>query len=280
MALTSTENGFVIAKDKIAHPPRPTKQETVEKHRVLSLDEAILFLDTAKRQWYEAQKRYEFKKMMIYGIYFTALFQAMRQGELLGLKWENVDFEKRTIKVREQLLEAGYNPLFGDPKTQGSFRTIRMARVVAGLLKEIKTYQDLHREESQKNKKKWQEYGLVFTQDDGRPFCGHSISQRHLKNTLDLAGIEEIRFQDLRATTATLLRELGEDTWTIASICGHAAEEVTQDHYIHKNVSHQDKAIEGMEKMFAERIAHLKKNPKEIQKIMSQTKPTKKALNK
>jgi integrase len=246
------------AKDKLARPPIPTKRETMEKHRILSLDEAIVFLYTAKRQWYTAAKRYEFKKMMIYGIFFMALFQAMRQGELLGLKWENVDIENRTIEVREQLLASGKKPRFGDPKTPGSFRTIRMARVVAELLQEIKKYQDIVKEANQEI---WENYNLVFTQDDGRPFCGHSITKRHLKNTLNLAGIAEIRFQDLRATTATLLRELGEDTWTIASICGHAAEEVTQDHYIHKNVSHQDRAIAGMEKMFAERIAILKVNP-------------------
>ena len=237
------------AKDKLARPPLPTKKEILEKHNVLNIDEAVSLLGAAKSEWHTAIKRFEFTRMMVYGCISMAFFQSMRQGEILGLSLSELDFEKRTIKVSEQLISGGNNIEFGDPKTEGSYRVIRMTKIMFEILTEIKKFQDIAKAEA---KILWKDYNLVFTQPDGRPLYAHSLSQNHFKKLLKKAGIEKkVRFQDLRGSTATLLYELGEDPWVVASICGHTTTQTAKDYYVHNKVQNQDNAMNRLEMLFA-----------------------------
>jgi integrase len=70
--------------------------------------------------------------------------------------------------------------------------------------------------------------------------------------------LTNIRFHDLRATSATLLYDFGENPWTIASICGHADPQVGQDHYIHKKIEQQDQAMDKIDESFQKKIEERK----------------------
>jgi integrase len=227
------------AKNKVARPIRATKRETKAKHSVFTLEQAIIFLDTAKRQWLTAPGAKEYNRLAIYACYYTALLQAMRQSELLGLRWSDLDLDKRVIDIRQQLAVGGPNPKFDTLKTETSYRQIRMAQSVADLLRQLQHYQDLEKEKAQKNLA-WHYYDLVFCQDNGLPLYPQTLTRHHLKETIRLANeaaetdvdkLPVIRFQDLRGSTASLLYEMGEDPWTIASILGHATPQTGQDGY-------------------------------------------------
>jgi integrase len=250
------------AKNKTARPPRTTKAEMKAKHNYYNVDQAVRLLLTAKRQWYEAQKWNEFTRMNIYVIYFIALIQSMREGEICGLQWADCDFDNRVIDIKGQLITPGMDPVFGPPKTEESTRKIRMAKSIADLLQEVKKYQDMAKKEAQKAKKPWHDYNLVFCQNDGRPVNPENLTKKHLKKTIALANqdakpdemLSVIRFHDLRGSSATLLYELGEDPWTIASILGHVDPQIADDHYIHQKLKRQDSAITAIDQLFSDKL--------------------------
>lgn len=142
------------AMSKTARPPRATKRETKAKHQIFNLDQAVRFLETARQQWQEAPAWNKFKRMTIYAIYYTALYQAMRQGEPLGLRWSDLNFDDLIINVRGQLVKAGSNPKFDTPKTEASTRVIRMTKSVSELLQELKICQDVVKAQAEEVKEK------------------------------------------------------------------------------------------------------------------------------
>lgn len=94
----------------------------------------------------------------------------------------------------------------------------------------------------------------MFTQSNGRPLYPNSLTRWHLRTVLKKAELPIIRYHDLRGSAATLLYELGEDGWTIASICGHAAAQTAHEHYIHKQVKHQDGAMSKIDFLLKEKM--------------------------
>jgi integrase len=264
------------AKDKAARPPRATKREILNKHKVLDIDEAAHFLVITKKIFLEAPEYDKYKRFVLYAIYQTALLQALRQGELLGLKIEDLNFNDKIIRVKEQLNNDNddedasdnkankkkketnkKNKDRKDLKTESSYREIRMTQMVAEILQELFQYREIAKK---KAGDKWKEHSFVFTLDDGRPLCAKSLTRWHLKRDLEAANLPMIRFHDLRGSSASLLAELGEDPWTIANICGHSAPQVAQDHYIHNRVSRQDNAMQKLDQIFREKLEKTAEN--------------------
>lgn len=234
------------AKLKAAKPPKTTKRELLKKHRVWDLDEAVSFLEFTLAKWLKAKAYEEFKRLTLYAIYLTALLQGMRRGEILGLTWDRVDFKNMIIKVEEQISD----DTTGDVKTDSSYRHVRMTSLVADVLKEVQYYQGLAIEKA--GEEFWENKNLVFT-FNGKSIDGRSLNRWYFKRDIREANVAMIRFQDLRGSTATLLYELGEGD-KVQSILGHASKIVADEHYIHKQVQHQDRAMAKLDRAFRKKI--------------------------
>jgi integrase len=170
--------------------PRPVKKEM----KPLSPDQARTLLESARGERLEA-------------LYALALTTGMRQGELLGLKWEDVDIEAGILQVQRTLSTAtGGGFSFNPPKTAKGRRSIRIpALALASLRKHRKS----QLEERMRLAELWKDNDLVFTTGVGTPISRADLITRSFKPLLRRAGLPDIRFHDLRHTCATLLLSRG-----------------------------------------------------------------------
>lgn len=147
----------------------------------------------------------------------TAVFTGMRQGELLGLQWGDVDWNSRQIHVRR----AWKDGEFTQPKTRNSQRRVDVPDF---LLHELK---------------KWRlrcpkgELDLMFPNGAGNPETHANVLQRGFYPALRRAGLRKIRFHDLRHTFASLLLANGEDVVRVSRLLGHASPHITLAVYSH-----------------------------------------------
>ncbi len=159
-----------------------------------------------------------------HALYTTALGMQMRQGELLGLQWSEVDFTAASIRVEATLIEqAGRIIGRASVKTASGNRTIAMPPVVVSALR-------AHRVrllEAGLSGSPW-----VFPNENGGPFLKSNVS-RYLKAALTKAGLPKCRFHDLRHAGATLLIAAGVDVKTVQHRLGHASAVTTLDVYAH-----------------------------------------------
>ncbi len=153
-----------------------------------------------------------------YKMLFTlAAFTGMRQGELLGLKWEDILWEEKQVHVQRTFTKGQ----FFATKTKGSHRKIDLAPTVMTDLKKWKLA-------AGKNK-----LGLVFANEAGQPMNYSNMMNRHFLPGLKAAKVPTIRFHDLRHTYASLMIEQGENLKYIQSQLGHANPTITLNVYAH-----------------------------------------------
>ena len=164
-------------------------------------------------------------------LYKIALFTGLREGELLGLMWDCVDFDKGTILVNKQLHRSqkkGEGYYFAPPKNNKS-RTIRPAPYVMTLLRQQKLVQTQMRLAAGPA---WQESGLVFTNEFGRYISLRAVFDC-FKRTVRKVGLPNLRIHDLRHTYAVNSIRAGDDIKTVQSNLGHATAAFTLDVYGH-----------------------------------------------
>jgi integrase len=125
-------------------------------------------------------------------LYVLAITAGLRQGELLGLKWEDVDLESGTLQVRRTLS----NGNFTAPKTAKSRRSVKLTARTLDTLEHHRQCQ-LEDRERMANLYLWKDYGLVFATEVGTPINRHNLNARSFKPLLKRAGLPDIRFHDL-----------------------------------------------------------------------------------
>jgi integrase len=160
----------------------------------------------------------------------TALQTGMRRGELLGLRWRDVDLEGARLHVRQQWSRQDGALVFGPPKTRQGRRTIDLDPGTVDALRR-------HRDAQKFERRAWgaayrSELDLVFCLADGRPFDPDVASHRFLSRA-KAAKVGRIRFHDCRHTHAVLLLEAGVDILTVSKRLGHASVEITLSLYGH-----------------------------------------------
>jgi integrase len=151
--------------------------------------------------------------------YITALGTGLRQGELLGLRWQDVDLEAGLLTVQHPL-QRGTRKL-AEPKTPQSRRTVRLPIAVRQALAEHKQRQTVVPLS-----------GLVFTTAKGTALDARNVT-RYLQRILNRLGLPRQRFHDLRHAFATLALESGADLHEIARGLGHTTIRTTADTYGH-----------------------------------------------
>jgi integrase len=159
-------------------------------------------------------------------LYVLAITTGMRSGELLGLKWEDVDFRAETLRVNRTLFNGRVHP----PKTSKSRRCIRLSRPALVALK---------------NHGRTGEW--VFCTGVGTPISVHNLHNRSWKPLLKKAGLPHERFHDLRHTCATLLLTKGVHPKVVQELLGHSSISVTLDTYSHVLPNMQEKAVAAMD---------------------------------
>jgi integrase len=195
-------------------PPQPEKKEI----RPLSPEQARALLRTAKKERLEA-------------LYVLAITTGMRQGELLALKWEDVNFEAGVLQVRRTLSTAtGGGFTFSAPKTAKSRRSIKLPNTA---LSSLRKHRKAQLEERMRLSELFIDQGLVFTSRVGTPISRQDLITRSFKPLLKRAGLPDIRFHDLRHTCATLLLGKGVHAKFVQELLGHATISITLDTYSH-----------------------------------------------
>lgn len=173
-----------------------------------------------------------------------ALNTGMRQGDLLALKWDDVDLERCVLRVRRTLTHADKAYVLGEPKTNKSRRTIRLTTSAARVLERHLSCQ---LEEMERMSSLYQPGGLIFATETGTIINPSNLRNRSFKPLLKRAGLPLIRFHDLRHTCATLLLSKDVNAKVVSEMLGHSSISVTLDIYSHLLPDMQEKAAKALE---------------------------------
>ncbi len=166
-------------------------------------------------------------------LYVVAVMLGLRQGELLGLSWDDVDLGKGTLRVHRQLqwsADKPRRPLLVEPKTERSKRQLPLPPDVLDTLRRHRTRQ---LEERLRAGGRWStDLDLVFSSPAGTPLDASSLTKR-FQARLDAAGLERRRFHDLRHTSGSFLTARGVHPRLIMEILGHSQIATTMNTYAH-----------------------------------------------
>jgi integrase len=181
-------------------------------------------------------------------LYRIALGLGLRKGEILGLRWEDVDFDAATLRISGSLQRQRGRLERTATKTEASIRVIALPPSLLAMLREHKQRQADMRAVA----RRWADTGLVFTSSVGTPIEPSDLS-RHFKQVLKEAGLpEHTRFHDLRHSCATFLIVMGVHPRVVMEILGHSQISTTMNIYAHVLPRVQREAITGLDALFAE----------------------------
>ena len=173
----------------------------------------------------------EAKETGVYEMYYIELATGLRRGELLGLKWQDIDMVNGTIRVQRQVARIDGEIVEAPLKTKNSYRNVSIGPDAIEVLKE--------------QKKKVGDSEYVFPSPNGGPISPDSVLNM-LHRVLERAGLPKIRFHDLRHTFATLALQNGVDIKTVSGMLGHFSAGFTLDTYAHVTTSAQREAANTM----------------------------------
>jgi integrase len=231
-ALSQAQQWGLINANVTSHVNLP-RGEPLEV-QPLSPQEAEKFLIAVRGNRFEA-------------LYTLAITTGMRQGELLGLRWRDVDLERRSIRVTGSLQYIpGRGLQISHPKTRKSRRHVLLTEVALGALRRHLVAQNAERS---RRGARWQELDFVFASRDGRPLYATNVIGSSLPRILRSAGLRKIRFHDLRHTTATLLLGQGVHPKIVSEMLGHSSIGITLDLYSHATPTMQETATTALDQL-------------------------------
>lgn len=209
-------------------PPRPEKRNMA----TLAPEDIPQFLETARGTPY-------------YVLFYTALYTGMRLGELLGLRWLDVDLYMASLSVVQALYKRAEVCKMVKPKSPHSRRQIALSPSLALLLRQ-------HKGEQQARGvllgKPISDSDLVFCRTNGEPIDPTVISHA-CAAVLKKAGLPHMRFHDLRHTHATLMLKQGVHPKIVSERLGHSSVAITMDTYSHVLPGLQEQAAEGFDNL-------------------------------
>jgi integrase len=165
----------------------------------------------------------------LYALFYLAIVTGARQMEILGLQWKDVDWIQCKLRIARQLARKN-GDTFAPLKTDAAKRTLAIGEKAVAVLKEHQARQDLERQFAGR---RWQEHGLIFTSLLGTPVHYKNLMDRYYYPLVERAGVQKIRFHDLRHTAASLMLSQGKSIWLVSKILGHSSVNVTDQTYGH-----------------------------------------------
>lgn len=171
----------------------------------------------------------ESEPLQIRALVEVALFTGLRRGEIVGLKWDDVDLDKRLLSVKRSIYKPkDQKALEKAPKSKCSIRTIAIPERLCDTLRAYKEHQDRH---ASFMGHAWQNLGYIFTEEDGYVMNPHTPTKQFSK-FLKRHNIRHLKFHGLRHTSATMLLANGCDIKTVSVRLGHSDIETTNI-YVH-----------------------------------------------
>ena len=212
---------------ELVSPPRVATREM----ETLSPEQARALLDAADDDRLGA-------------LYSLALSTGMRQGELLALRWENLDLDVGRLQVRGTLQRVDGELVVLEPKTAASRRQITLAN---GTVAALRRHRAKQAEERLRLDSAWGEDSFVFVNEAGRPIDARNLVRSSFQPLLRRAGLPTLRFHDLRHSAATLMLSKGIHPKIVAETLGHARVGITLDVYSHVTPTMQHEAAAIMD---------------------------------
>lgn len=210
-----------------AKPPRPNRSSQ-RKIECWEATELAAFLRSVEGEWLEAAWR-------------VSAMTGMRRGEVLGLRWADVDLDQGRIAVRNAIVTVAYEVLSSTPKNHQA-RVIDLDPLTVAILQKHRARQGAERGDYESDQH------LVFCSEDGSPIHPQSFSQA-FSRAVGKAGLRMIRLHDLRHTHATIAVKAGVPVKVISERLGHESPAFTLKQYAH--------VVPGMQAEAATQIAVL-----------------------
>ena len=211
----------VIAKNpvkKVNKMPKETKESVF-----LTAEECNKLFEVAK-----------VKNEKLYLVLLTSIVTGMRQGEVLALTWDDIDFNSNTISVNKTYSKG----VLGKPKTNSSIRTVKISPKLAHLLKEHKL------------KARPSNLNLVFSNEAGNYIDSRNLVNRFFKPCLKEAGLKDITWHELRHSCITALAEEKVNLKSIQKQVGHSSENTTLRIYTHATEKMDSELVDALDKLF------------------------------
>ena len=166
-----------------------------------------------------------------FALWYTAFASGLRRGELLGLRWADVDFDKGVIRVKQQVIEAEHKITLEPLKTKASQRAVPVAPSTIIVLREqqarVGLWQKFHGDD-------WHDFDLVFPLEDGRPRSPRGTS-RMFRRLADSVGLTDLVLHETRHTAITLVAQQTRDARLTADFAGHTDASFTLGVYVHSD---------------------------------------------
>jgi integrase len=235
-ALSQAVSDGLIPRNAADSVKPPRVSAPGEEIKPLNQEECTAFLEASRGEKLEA-------------LYVLAVHCGLREGELLALRWDDVQFEadKPALLVRRTLTrgENGRGWVVGTSTKSGKGRRVRLTRQAASVLKDHRKRQ---LEERLRLAGLWKDRGLIFPNEVGSLLNPSNLRNRSFKRIKAHAGVrKDLRFHDLRHTCATLLLSEGVNVKVVSELLGHASITITLNTYSHVLPDMQDSAADAME---------------------------------
>lgn len=214
------------------NPASDVKPPTIEKYtaEVFNSEEVCMLLETIKNTEYELP------------IALSAIL-GLRRGEVLGLKWSNVNLDEQNLNINNQIIPTSKGIINKKPKSKDSIRTIPIPSIIISM---IKKQQRQQRENKLRFGAGYKDNNLLCCKIDGSPFSPTYFT-KVFSNILSEKGFKHIRFHDLRHSAATNMLKSGADIKTVSTILGHSNIGITLDIYSHVEDSMKRDAIDKVQ---------------------------------
>lgn len=250
------EYGYVkINVAKRTKPPKkrskeinPLNDEQIKKLLYIAEKGEYIFYGI-KQRWQENDGMIYLRKSY-YVVVVLALTTGMRQGEIFGLKWENISFSKKSLYVVNNMVTSAENgEMLDSPKTVTSKRNILLPQRTLEVLQQWQIYQKKYEE-------KWSgiynnSNNLVFTNSYGNMVSITNFTKRYFRKMLRAANInDDVTFHTLRHTHATQLLKHGVNIKVVSERLGHSSTSVTMNIYAHALPDMQESAINELNKIY------------------------------
>lgn len=168
----------------------------------------------------------------------------MRRGELLGLEWDDVDFEKRTYRINKTLLYTAERGIYDEtPKSKASIRELPASELTMKAFREMKNHQTRNR---LLHGDAWKGCEKIFTTEDGAKMNPDSLTGWFSDFAKKNGFSEKLHIHSLRHTNATLLLNEGTDIATVSKMLGHNNVTTTQNIYVYSIPEAQVRAADTL----------------------------------
>lgn len=172
-------------------------------------------------------------------LYVVAATLGLRRGELLGLRWSDLDLDAGTAAIGQTVQRTATRLHLQDTKTEESESVLPLPEWTWLVLLD---HQERQRRERARLAEVWQEHGLVFPSEVGTPMEPRNLN-RHFAALRERAGCPDVRLHDLRHTVVSLLMELGVPPHVVQAIARHADVKLTLKVYSHANLDAMRQAL-------------------------------------